>query len=409
MTARANGEGSVYRRGARGGAARPLPWVAAYYVVGADGKEHRKSESFATRKLANAALEKARNAIADGLPLPDARLTFGTVMDQWLTAQRTAVAPATWISYSSVCETWLRVRLGDQRMRGLDAAAVQKVVGDVAAVRSPRRARLVREVMRAVCQFAVERSLLARNPVLLVKLPSDRSRVDALGAVETATRRTFTTDEVRVLLAGTREDRLGPLFVVAFTSGARLGELRALRWADWDPTARMLSISRSLGVDLNGRVAVQPPKTAGSQRAIRLPLVAADALRVQAERIAQVFAASLHEADERADAGERWQDHGLIFTTTVGTPLDSSNVLHVFQRHLARLSLPKMRFHDARHYAATEALASGIPAHEVARLLGHSSPAVTLQIYAHVTPRGADRTADVFDRALGSGLLDVRP
>jgi integrase len=397
---RANGEGSVYRRGARGGAARPLPWVASYYVVGPDGTEHRKSESFATRKLANAALEKARNAIADGLPLPDARLTFGTVMDQWLTAQRTAVAPATWLGYSSICETWLRSRLGSAKMRGLDAAAIGRVVADVAAVRAPRTARLAREVMRAICAFAAERGSLARNPVLLVKAPSDRSRVDALGApVQTVTRRCFTTDEVRVLLAGTREDRLGPLFVVAFATGARLGELRALRWADWDPTARRLSITRSLGVDLDRRVAVSQPKTKKSERSIQVGTVAADALAVQYAR----------QADERADAGERWQDHGLIFTTTVGTPLDSSNVLHVFQRHLARLSLPKMRFHDARHYAATEALASGIPAHEVARLLGHSSPAVTLQIYAHVTPRGADRTADVFDRALGSGLLDVRP
>ena len=394
----ANGEGSVYRRGAKGGAARPLPWVASYYVVGLDGRQVRKSESFATRKLANAALAKARDAIANGLPVVDAKLTFGTVMDQWLLAQRTAVAPSTWLGYSSICETWLRSRLGSAKMRGLDAAAIQRVVSDVAAVRSPRTARLAREVMRAICAFAVERGLLARNPVLLVKAPSDRSRVDALGApVETATRRCFTTDEVRVLLAGTREDRLGPLFVVAFTTGARLGELRALRWSDWDPKDRMLSISRSLGVDLDRRVAVSRTKTPKSARSIKLGTVAADALADQYER----------QADERADADERWHDSGLIFTSTTGTALDSSNVLHIFQRHLARLSLPKMRFHDARHYVATETLASGVPVHEVARLLGHSSPAVTLAIYAHVTERGADRTAGVLDRALGSGPLEI--
>jgi len=374
--------------------------VASYYVKDpAGGKDKRKSESFATRKAANAALAAARAAVADGLPVVDAKLTFGTVMDQWLLAQRTAVAPSTWLGYSSICETWLRSRLGSAKMRGLDAAAIQRVVSDVAAVRAPRTARLAREVMRAICAFAVERGLLARNPVLLVKAPSDRSRVDALGApVETATRRCFTTDEVRVLLAGTRDDRLGPLFVVAFTTGARLGELRALRWSDWDPNDRMLSIARSLGVDLDRRVAVSRTKTPKSARSIKLGTVAADALADQYER----------QADERADAGERWHDDGLIFTSTTGTALDSSNVLHVFQRHLARLSLPKMRFHDARHYVATETLASGVPVHEVARLLGHSSPAVTLAIYAHVTERGADRTAGVLDLALGSGLLDVR-
>ncbi len=60
-----------------------------------------------------------------------------------------------------------------------------------------------------------------------------------------------------------------------------------------------------------------------------------------------------------------------------------------------------MRFHDLRHYAATGALANGIPSHEVAAYLGHATPAVTLTIYAHVSPRGANRTSEVFDRALG--------
>lgn len=210
--------------------------------------------------------------------------------------------------------------------------------------------------------------------------------------------RVFSTDEVAVLLAGTRDDRLGPLFVVAFTTGARLGELRALRWEDWDPASRRLAISRSLGVDLDRHVVVQRPKTRGSERTIRLPLVAADALALQAHR----------QADERADAGVGWSDYGLIFTTPRGTPLDGSNTLHVFQRHLARLGLPRMRLHDARHYVATESLAAGIAAHEVARFLGHASPTVTLSIYGHVTPRGADRLADALDVALGSGPLQVR-
>jgi len=399
MMTRANGDGSVYRRGARGGAARPRPWVASYYVPDpAGGKPSRKSESFPTRKAANAALGKALKSIADGLPVVDARLTFATVMDEWLIAQRTAVAPATWLGYKSVCETWLRARIGPERMRGLGPAAIERVLADVAAKRAPRTARLVREVMRAICAFALERGLLARNPVLLVKAPSDRSRVDALGAHETATRRTFTTDEIRLLLEGTRDDQLGPLFAVAATTGARLGELRALTWADWDPATRMLAIVRAVTVDLDRHVALGQPKSAKSRRTIRLSFVAVDALEVQAGR----------QAQERADAGASWQDRGLIFASVRGTALDGSNVLHRFQRHLARLGLPVLRFHDLRHYVATELLAEGNAPHEVARYLGHASPSVTMTVYGHVTVRGADRASDVFDRALGSGAIEVR-
>ena len=400
MTTRANGDGSIYRRGARGGAARPLPWVASYYVPDpAGGKPIRRCAAFLTRKAAKAALGKAQTAIADGLPVVDAKLTFATVMDEWLIARRLSVAPPTWLGYKSVCETWIRSRLGPERMRGLGPAAIERVLADVAAVgRAPRTARLVREVMRAICAFALERGLLARNPVLLVAAPSDRSRVDALGGPETATRRTFTTDEIRLLLAGTRDDRLGPLFAVAATTGARLGELRALTWADWDPATRMLSIVRAVTVDLDRHVALGQPKSAKSRRTIRLSFVAVDALEVQAGR----------QAQERADAGASWQDRGLIFASVRGTALDGSNVLHVFQRHLDRLELPVLRFHDLRHYVATELLAEGNPAHEVAHYLGHAGPTVTLAIYGHITVRGAERASDVFDRALGSGHLEVR-
>ena len=404
MTRRANDDGSVFKRGARrpsgpGAKGRGRPWVAAYHVEAPDGTRVRKFTYFELRREAKDALEKARAAVADGLPVPDARLTFGALMDQWLTAQRTAVAPSTWISYSSICETWLRSRLGSERLRGLDAASIQRVVSAVSTVRSPRRARFVREVMRAICAFAIEQGYLGRNPVLLVKLPSDRARVDALGADETATRRTFTTDEVSVLLAGTRADRLWSLFVLAATTGARQGELFALGWGDVDAPGRSLTIRRSLGVDIDGRPAMQPPKTRGSRRTIRLPMVAVEALRVQADR----------QAQERRDAGERWQDFGLVFASEVGSALNSQNVMRSYRASLARLGLPPLRFHDLRHYCATEALAAGLPAHEVARYLGHASPGGTLAVYGHITPRGAGRAAAVVDRALGSGPVEIRP
>ena len=85
--------------------------------------------------------------------------------------------------------------------------------------------------------------------------------------------------------------------------------------------------------------------------------------------------------------------------------MDPRNVLRDFQAALAQFGLPVLRFHRPRHYCATEALACGIPAHEVARYLGHASPSTTLQLNAHVTPVGASRTAEAFDRASGSGRV----
>jgi integrase len=63
---------------------------------------------------------------------------------------------------------------------------------------------------------------------------------------------------------------------------------------------------------------------------------------------------------ERKWAGSRWQEHGLVFTTTIGTPLDSANVTHNFQKALQAAGLRKQQFHDLRHCAATLLLAQGV-------------------------------------------------
>ena len=379
---RGNGEGSVWQL-------EDGRWRGAVHNAGV-----RRYVRGRTRREVVERLDALRQAESMGSTVGPARLTVGAVMDEWLAGRRLSVAPSTLISYTSIVETWLRPRLGAERIRTLGPGAIERVLVEVAATRSPRRVRYVREIARAVCEHAVKRGLLARNPVLLVDLPSDRARVEALGAPDPTARRVFSTEEVAVLLDGTRGDRLWSLFVVAAVTGARQGELFALTWPDVDMAGRSLTIRRSLGVDLNGHPAWQAPKTRSSHRTIRLPVVAVEALQVQAER----------QTEERA-AASSWADLGLVFSSDRGTPLNSQNVLRSLRASLDRLALPAMRFHDLRHYAATEALANGIPPHEVAAYLGHATPAVTLTIYAHVSPRGANRTAEVFDWALGAGRI----
>jgi integrase len=75
-----------------------------------------------------------------------------------------------------------------------------------------------------------------------------------------------------------------------------------------------------------------------------------------------------------------------VAASEVGTPLDASNVVHAYQRELARAGLPRRRFHDPRHSVATFWLAAGVPARVVADMLGHSQVSLTLNVYTHVVP-----------------------
>jgi integrase len=98
-------------------------------------------------------------------------------------------------------------------------------------------------------------------------------------------------------------------------TGVRSEEARALTWDHVDLDAGKISVWRS--VRAHGDT-----KTNWSRRTLKLPEIAADALRAQRRR----------QADERAKAGELWQEHGLVFTTTVSTPYESHNLRRDFRR-----------------------------------------------------------------------------
>jgi len=85
-------------------------------------------------------------------------------------------------------------------------------------------------------------------------------------------------------------------------------------------------------------------------------------------------------------AGTCWQENDLVFTTSIGAPLDGSNVTHRMQRILEREGLRRMRFHDLRHACASLLLFKGVHPRLVMETLGHSQISLTMNTYSHVIP-----------------------
>ena len=100
--------------------------------------------------------------------------------------------------------------------------------------------------------------------------------------------------------------------------------------------------------------------------------------------------------------GGVWEDNDLVFSNTIGGPLEPHNVVRrSFHPLLERASLPRIRFHDLRHTAATILLGQGVHPKIVREMLGHASIALTLDTYSHVTPTMYEAAADAMDAALG--------
>jgi integrase len=195
---------------------------------------------------------------------------------------------------------------------------------------------------------------------------------------------------VRRLLAAASGDRIEALYVLAVTAGLRQGELLALRWSEVDLDAGYLRVVASLGRARGTGLVVTDPKTARSRRRVELGATAVECLR--RHRAAQ--------SAERLAAGPLWRHEDLVLASRVGSYLHASDVYESFRGLLDRAGLRRIRFHDLRHTAATLMLVGGVHPKVASEMLGHSTVAITLDLYSHVTPTLQREAAKAIEAAL---------
>ncbi len=276
--------------------------------------------------------------------------------------------PGTLRSYTNIVEVELIPGLGSRRLNRLAVGDLQAFFHTLAD--RPHWRRFVRSVLRSALSEAERQELVPRNVARLVRLPTPpRKEVQPL-----------TEEQTRAFLRAVEGDRLEALYKLAIATGMRQGEFLGPTWPDVDLEAGTLAVRRSLKY-YHGGYHLDAVKTDRSRRTLTLapPLVTA----LRQHRRAQIVRSS-------------WR---LVFVTRNGQPLNGTNVTHTLQRHLARAGLPRIRFHDLRHGAATYLLGAGVGMKEVSDLLGHQQMSTTADIYAHTLPEARrvamDKLADV--------------
>jgi integrase len=139
-----------------------------------------------------------------------------------------------------------------------------------------------------------------------------------------------------------------------------------------------------------GGYALKEPKTASSRRQIRIGPDVISAVRVH--RTNQQVA--------RLQLGAAWHDLGLVFAREDGYYQRPTSMGRALTKLLKRADLPRIRVHDLRHTAATLALRAGEHPKKVSEMLGHSSVAITLDLYSHVLPDMQESLADAMNTML---------
>jgi integrase len=375
MAKRANGEGSIFRR-ADG------TWSGEVSYRDANGRSKRRTVYGRTQTEVCAKLDEIRERLAAGAPIKDARMTLAEWLDDW-TAKALPASDrkqATMDLYVTIARKHLSPVLGSMaldRIRPSDVEAL--IITKRAAGLAPSTVRTIYTVLRGALDVAVRDGLLRRNPAAAIKRPT----------VERQDAAYLTADQAQQLLEAIRDDRLEPLFRLMLATGLRRGEALALHWSDLDLDTGLLRVRWTLTRTSKG-LELGEPKTDKSRRTVPLPRSAVDTLRAHRTR----------QAAEQLAAASTWQDNGLVFTSEIGTPLEPRNVLRRFELLAQRAGLKNVHLHTLRHSAASFLLAAGTHTKVVQEHLGHSSYAITADIYSHVGPAQQREAADRLDAAL---------
>ena len=352
-------------------------WEAQVSIGYVNGKRARKSVYGKTKAECRKKLIEVLHGQQNGLAPMDERTTLGTFLPRWLEAIAPSLRPHSRRFYGDQVRLHISPALGNVRLATLNPEHVQRFVNMKSGEGlSPRMVRHLRSTLRAALNQAVEWQIIPRNPAAArIRLPQlDDREVNAL-----------TADEVRHLLSVARGDRLHALWVVAVYLGLRQSEVLGLRWANVKDGT--LAVDRQLQ-RIGGTLQLVAPKTAYSVRTLTLPPTVSAALAEHKAR----------QDEERR--GNHWIEHGLVFATQIGTPIDPRNLIREWHALTKRAGLRRVRFHDLRHTAATLMLSAGVSALMVAEVLGHRDATMILRTYGHVLPHQRAEAAEKMEGVL---------
>jgi hypothetical protein len=349
-------------------------WIVQVYVgQDAEGRKKYRSRSLpaGTEKKPSKAsrdLEVAmKTEVARG-EVVTAYVTVSELMDTWIAQEGPTWSPWTLRGYRSKIDLYILPALGNVKLTNLATVRIDALY---ASMRDRGLSPATIRQTHAILRKALDR---ARRWRWIVRNPAEDATAPRVIPTEICPP---TRNDVEALRAAADPDLADAILLAAHT-GARRGELCGLTWADINLETGRMTIRRSV-VDLDGKTLLKPTKTNRARNIVIGPTVVEMLRRRKAAQ------------EDRSAAFEVNADPaGFVLSETPDSSLPLRPTLLTGRySNLCRRTGIKTRFHDLRHANATELLAAGIPATDVAQRLGHVSTKMTLDVYGHASENRA--------------------
>jgi integrase len=315
------------------------------------------------------------------------------MLEDWIAVGVDGLSARTVTLYRDTIVKALGEELGAVKLADLTAGDVQKALTAIASRSSSRTVQISHNVLVRAIRQAERDDFVGRNVAALVKAPKGQ------GAGRPS--KSLTLEQAVALMAAARGARLEAYITLSLLTGLRTEEVRALQWdhvvawvhGQWQPVGEAGFDHEQLAVFVwRADRAGGDTKTLKSRRTLALPRRCLEALREQRVR----------QATDRLAAGPLWRDHNLVFPSTVGTPMDDTNVRRQFRAiseaaGLGTTWVPR----ELRHTFVSLLSAHGVPVEAIALLAGHNQTATTELVYRHQIVPALTRGAEVMDQIFG--------
>lgn len=346
-----------------------------YVIDFYDNQGNRKRKTLKkgiTKARARELLRDIEDKLAKGLYLPEERIPlFSEVAKDWLEFKKLNVRASTWSYLEGHTRNHFE-ELNNLRVSLITTAVVEKWI--TKRQQDSMNISTLRKILVTLGQiiaYSVRHKYLEHNPV------RDAERPRGQGIIEEKKIKVLTPEEIKALMDAVTNQKYHTLFRLAIMSGARQGELLGLKWSDIDWEASQVRIERTFN-----NQAWYAAKTKASKRRID----------IGPGMIAELKKWKLACMPSRLN---------LVFPNEAGKPMNHNNLVsRHFDSALRHAGIDRIRFHDLRHTFASMLIEQGENIKYIQSQLGHSTPTVTLNVYAHLMKSENQEAAVRLEKAI---------
>lgn len=367
---RANNEGSISKR-------KDNRWLVTLTVgVRDDGKPKKVYRYTKTQSEAVKLLTELKSELLIGVDATKGNILVSDWCNTWVETYKKKLAKSTKTSYQTNIRVHINNFIGGIQVKNMTTQQIQYMLDKIYDDGNNSLSLVIKvyNIINGALKKAIELGMIARNPCVGIEFPKDNTKK----------KRIFTLDEQISFVKELDNWDSKALFITYLYTGARLGELPALKWTDIDFNKRIIDINKKAIVIYSHdneqkktkQVVEDFLKTESSKRKIYITQFLVNILQDHKEKQKRIA--------EELDI--EWSEDNLVFPTINGSVPYTRNIEEKFKRITEKIGVTDATMHSLRHSYATRLFEADVDIKVISKQLGHKTVKTTYDTYIHVLP-----------------------